>query len=875
VQEDLAQSFGDLLETLDNEVARCNVVVHLVGDMAGESPTANEIRRLRERHPDLFAGEPTLRERLRDPLPISYTQWELYLTFQHRGSPLVFLATPDTVRSPCRRRDSTQLSSQARHRQTIEALGKHWEEFNNQDDLALKIFIVLTRHGVLTLDDRGAVTQQALGAARQSISKLVATIGQRIKKPDPVPAGASTSVDVLSHAYHTVAQEHGLTPQALVQLLAERQAITRAAAEELRTPEAFGELTLTQIALGNYEEAMHTATEAAQLGERALLAAPDVGKRREVVLNAWLLVADAACAAGHPDQAIAAKERGGRFIHREREPLFWADYHEPLAELFLALAQYESAERYIRDIIAIREEHLGENHPKLAEALLVLGRLLLARANYLGLEVVAERVLRVLGGSPPGETAGLYCRALSLLGIALMKEGRYAEAEPALRQTLAIMEQSLGQEDPNVAVFANDLATLYQQSNRLPEAEMLFRRALAVKEKSLGPEHPEVAISMVNLGALLFLADRWAESETLYRRALPVYERSFGLEHPEVGVASCNLAQLLLARNRLAEAEPLLRRALAIAEKSFGPEHPNVSDSLGTLGTLLWEKNRLAEAEPLLRRALVVAEKSLGPEHPALVRGLNKLGVLLSTTNRQAEAEPLMRRALAICERTLVPDHPDTFSCMLWLADLLEELGKQEECDRLRERFVDCVMRTKNAVAAPVRRQLAFVFLLQSDYQRAERELHSLLKEGFEPASIRDDLVRLCLVMDRFTEAREHLAKGWALRGDAKPSLIARLLWYQLLLTMLDTEEKEDGKTENAESLLGKLKTAMRNDATFTKWTMEPVLKHLKGRLQMSEPRSQNWELLRALIAALCSRNNLAKLDEFPAWRDASPRPVE
>jgi tetratricopeptide (TPR) repeat protein len=877
VQEDLAQSFGDLLETLDNEVARCNVVVHLVGDMTGESPTANEIRRLRERHPDLFAGEPTLRELLSDPLPISYTQWELYLTFQHRGSPLVFLATPDTVRSPCRRQDSIQLSSQARHRQTIKALGKHWEEFHNQDDLALKIFIVLTRHGVLTLDDRGAVTQQVLGAARQSISNIVATIGQRIKKPDPlsVPVGASTSVDVLSHAYHTVAQEHGLTPQALVQLLAERQAITRAAAEELRTPEAFGELTLTQIALGNYEEAMRTATEAAQLGERALQAAPDVEQRREVVLNTWLLVADAACAAGHPDQAIAAKERGGRFIDREREPLFWADYHEPLAELFLAVARYDSAEHYIRDIIAIREEHLGENHPKLAEALLVLGRLLLARANYLGLEVVAERVLRVLGGSPPGETAGLYCRALSLLGIALMKEGRYAEAEPALRQTLAIMEQSLGQEDPNVAVFANDLATLFQKTNRLPEAEMLFRRALAVKEKSLGPEHPEVAIAMVNLGLLLFLADRWAEAETLYRRALPVYERSFGLEHPEVGVALCNLAQLLLARNRPAEAEPLLRRALAIAEKSFGPEHPNVSDSLGTLATLMWGKNRLAEAEPLLRRALVIAERSLGSEHPELVRGLNKLAVLLSTTNRQAEAEPLMRRALAICESTLVPDHPDTFSCMLWLADLLEELGKQEECDRLREQFVDRVMRTKNAVAAPVRRQLAFVFLLQSDYQRAERELHSLLKEGFEPASIRHDLVRLCLVMDHFKEAREHLAKGWALRGDAKPSLIARLLWYQLLLTMLDTEEKQDGKTKNAESLLGKLKTAMRNDAAFTEWTMEPVLKHLKGRMEGSKAGSQNWELLRALAAALGNRVNLAKLEEFPAWRDAAPQPVE
>ena len=877
VQEDLAQSFGDLLETLDNEIARCNVVVHLVGDMAGGSPTANEIRRLRERHPDLLAGEPTLRERLSNPLPISYTQWELYLTFQHRGRPLVFLATPGTVRSPCCRQDSAQLSSQERHRQTIEALGKHWEEFHNQDNLALKIFIALTRHGVLTPDQPGAVTQQVLGAARQTISKIVVAIGQRIKKPDSlsVPVGASTSVDVLSHAYHTVAKEHGLTSQSLVQLLTEHQAITRAASEKQRTPEAFGELTLTQIALGNYEEAMCTATEAAQLAEHTLQSTPDVEQRREAVLNAWLLVADAARAASHPEQAIAATERGGRLIGREREPLFWADYHAPLAELLLDVARYDSAEHYIRDIIAIREEHLGENHLRLAEALLVLGRLLDARANYLGLEVIAERILRIVDGTHPGETSGLYSSALSLLGIALREEGRYAEAEPVLRQALAMHEQSLGQVHPNVAASLNNLATLLQITNRLAEAEILFRRALAIKEKHFGPDHPEVAIAMVNLGVLLLLADRLAEAEPLYRRALPVYEKSFGPEHPEVGVALANLAQLLVKTNRLAEAEPLLRRALAIEEKSFGPEHPKVSSSLGILATLLRETNRQAEAEALYRRALATKEKTLGPEHPDLAVCLNELATLLKATNRQAEAERLLRRALAICESGLVPDHPATLSMLHNLANLLEELGEQEECEQLRERFVDRVMRAKSAVAPLTRRQVAFVFFLRGDYEGAEQQLHSLLKEDFEPSSIRHDLARLCLITDRFAEARQHVAEGWAVRASAMHYLIARLLWFQLVLVMLDTEAKEEGRTKDGESLLGKLKTTMQNDAAFTEWTMEPVLKHLQGRMQKSEVGSQNWELLRTLVAALSDRANLPKLDAFPAWREAKPQPLD
>ena len=62
--EDLAQGFGDLLQTLDDEPALCNVIVHLAGDMAGANPAVNEVRRLRERHPGLFVRELTLYARL-------------------------------------------------------------------------------------------------------------------------------------------------------------------------------------------------------------------------------------------------------------------------------------------------------------------------------------------------------------------------------------------------------------------------------------------------------------------------------------------------------------------------------------------------------------------------------------------------------------------------------------------------------------------------------------------------------------------------------------------------------------------------------------------------------------------------------------------
>lgn len=79
VQEDLVQGFGDLLETLDLEIARSLIVVHLVGEMAGCPPEAGPLRNLRARHPALLADIPELRSELGDGAGVTYTQWELYL----------------------------------------------------------------------------------------------------------------------------------------------------------------------------------------------------------------------------------------------------------------------------------------------------------------------------------------------------------------------------------------------------------------------------------------------------------------------------------------------------------------------------------------------------------------------------------------------------------------------------------------------------------------------------------------------------------------------------------------------------------------------------------------------------------------------------
>jgi spermidine synthase len=81
-------------------------------------------------------------------------------------------------------------------------------------------------------------------------------------------------------------------------------------------------------------------------------------------------------------------------------------------------------------------------------------------------------------------------RALAGLARLHTGKGRYAEAEPLLRQALAIREKALGPEHPDVAQSLDDLAELYASQGRHSEAEPLLKRSQEIMLKIIGSSIP-------------------------------------------------------------------------------------------------------------------------------------------------------------------------------------------------------------------------------------------------------------------------------------------------------------------------------------------------------------------------------------------------
>ena len=306
---------------------------------------------------------------------------------------------------------------------------------------------------------------------------------------------------------------------------------------------------------------------------------------------------------------------------------------------------------------------------------------------------------------------------------ALYEKGRYAEAEPLYKRSLAIREKALGPDHPDVAASLNNLALLYDQQGRHVDAEPLYKKALAIWEKALGPDHPDVATALNNLALLYDAQGRYADAEPLYRRSLVIREKILAPDDPDITYPLNNLALLYKKQGRYAEAEPLYKKALVIFEKALGPEHPDVATALNNLAVLYDSEGRYADAEPFLKRSLAIFEKALGPEHPNVATALNNLAALYESEGRYADAEPLHKRSLAIREKALGPDHPDVATSLNNLANLYNSQGRYADAEPFYKRSLAIIEKALGPehpdVATPLN-NLAFYYYSQGRYADAE-----------------------------------------------------------------------------------------------------------------------------------------------------------
>jgi tetratricopeptide (TPR) repeat protein len=249
------------------------------------------------------------------------------------------------------------------------------------------------------------------------------------------------------------------------------------------------------------------------------------------------------------------------------------------------------------------------------------------------------------------------------------------DGERLARRSLAL----LGEGEPDsfrVAQSYNSLGLALLSEQRYDEAEAAFKQALQRHEA--GKRDQFIGVLLDNLGMLYRRKGDLAASLAAFDRSTPMFQRMFGEMSFDYWGSTTERTLALADSGRLEEAVTLFEANLARAPKIFGGHSVYVSSENNRLAATLIRKGEFARAQPYVDEALRLTVAVKGKDSYSYSLVLETAALLAAGTGDLAKAEADYRTVLATREAVIGADHPDTLDAALQLGLLLTQLGKVE-----------------------------------------------------------------------------------------------------------------------------------------------------------------------------------------------------
>jgi eukaryotic-like serine/threonine-protein kinase len=329
-----------------------------------------------------------------------------------------------------------------------------------------------------------------------------------------------------------------------------------------------------------------------------------------------------------------------------------------LGTLYRYMGSLETAERHLREALAIRVRLLPDAHEDRAEVLDALGVVLANQGRYEEGFLHLEEALATYQGAllaPDIRVAA----TLNNMAVNQASQGNYEAAEIFMRQSLGVSEGILEPDDPNLSTDLGNLGVILEIRGDMAGAEAALTRSLEILRSRLGDAHYQTAFVLTQLGGVLRRAGELPRAEERLREAMAIEEQILEPGHRNRGVTRVHLAGVLQDAGRLDEAEPFYREGEGILAGSLGEEHEFTSTTRCHLAQLLQLQDRLDESEATFRSCLPALERSSSGAADVLATFKARYANLLDRQGHHDEAETLLLESHATLRSRLGPDHRD------------------------------------------------------------------------------------------------------------------------------------------------------------------------------------------------------------------------
>lgn len=268
--------------------------------------------------------------------------------------------------------------------------------------------------------------------------------------------------------------------------------------------------------------------------------------------------------------------------------------------------------------------------------------------------------------------------------VDLQGRHQYAQAEVLLSGLLARAEQQ-NPGDPRIAAALTALGAVYQETGQYLDAKNAYLRSLALLERTLGPDDPYLVRSLLpNLAVLYMRTGELSKAKTLLDRGLRIAEEKPGIDASIRATLLSNSASIAALRGQYAEARSLLEKALRLAAED--PQSATTGSVLNNLAAVAVAQHDVSSGLAYSRRSVEIFESHPADAPAELARALLNLGLLEERTGARGEAESHIKRALAVAEGAYGPGHPMVGSVLASYGVLLAHQGRRKEAKRMKQR---------------------------------------------------------------------------------------------------------------------------------------------------------------------------------------------
>lgn len=358
------------------------------------------------------------------------------------------------------------------------------------------------------------------------------------------------------------------------------------------------------------------------------------------------------------------------------------------------VGDFERAKELLDGALEIRQRVFSAQDPRMAEIHAAQADLRFEEGGYLaaieGYEAALE-IYRALGEIEGTDAA----RAMNQMGLALVFDGRPAQAEPLFEDSLRVFRDQLGPDHPWVAVTLDSLSEIASRKGDHATAEALGREGVAISRRVFGDVHPDLGQKLNNLSVLLSRGGKDDEAIEMQKEALGIARKVLGDEHQYIALGLSNLGSLQKQMGRFEEAEAALVESLEVFRKTSAPGNPNGAFILVSLGDLYRQTGRLELAESTLRAGVEERRRALGGEHVLTAIAEGMLGGCLVEMRRFEEAEDLLVRSFEIQEAIPGHDRNELVVVLRNLVHLYEAWERGEQGEPYRARLRGLVPETR------------------------------------------------------------------------------------------------------------------------------------------------------------------------------------